>query len=208
MKIFYMKGKNMKKDKALLSELVAGYKGSCEDWKIRLTAKTIVEMGIPVRHWEELMQDLMIRVSLYRYTPIQGIKESTALGTRLRSRIKDFMRKETRLERNIAELGKLRLDEKYTIDLLQLCGEGPVDTLRLAVRAAVARLDERQQRICHLFMQGYKKGKVAKLMGINWRELDCEVLSIRRQFVDMGIEDILIWREEQRIAGGGSVKDV
>lgn len=182
--------------KITLQEMVKNYRGSCESWKVKMTALSITEMGVPNRLWEELMQDLMIRVCQYHHKEITNVSEGIALRTKIRSRIRDFMRSERRLKNNFQELDEENCDAFYTVEILQLCGEDSQDTLCRAVRAAVSRLPEHRQRICRLFMQGYSKRKTARILNTTWRDMEKEIAAIRDAFVSMGIMEIIYWRWE------------
>lgn len=182
--------------KITLQEMVKNYRGSCELWKVKMTALCISEMGVPNRLWEELMQDLMIRVCQYRHKEITNVSEGAILRTKIRGRILDFLRHEKRLKNNLQELDEDNCDAFYTVEILQLCGEDSQDTLCRAVRSAVSHLNEHRQRICRLFMQGYSKRKTARILNVTWRDMEKEIAAIRDAFVSMGIMEIIYWRRE------------
>lgn len=180
-----------------LEELVHNYEGCCELWKIKLTASSIVEMGISPREWEDIMQELMLWVAGFRYNPqIHTSSESTVLGTRIRSRIQNWRRACGRRVQSERRYRNLSLPVSYTVDLLRIFGEDPQTTLCRAVRAAVARLEWSLRRICWMIMNGMNPWQIAQLLKVRWSVIRGQVRQIRQQFTDMGLEAILKWREK------------
>ena len=166
--------------KITLEELVRNYEGCCKLWKIKLAASSIVELGVPPQDWEDLMQEMMLWVSQFRYNPqVQTVSESTILGTRLRSRITDWKRKHLRLQNNKISYAEMSHPLTYTIDMLRLAGENPLKTLRRAVQTMVARLDYNLRRFCWMIMNGLSLHEIALALHIRWHEVRKRVAQIR-----------------------------
>ncbi|MCD4824831.1 MAG: hypothetical protein K8S55_09490 [Phycisphaerae bacterium] len=155
-----------------LEELVSNYEGCCELWKIKIAASCIIEMGVPPCDWEDLMQEIMLWVTRFRYSPqIRAFSESTVLGTRIRSRIRNWKRAFGRRFRAKQRYGDLSHPESYTVDLLRLAGENPLKTLRRAVQTMVARLDDTLRRFCWMIMNGLTLREIALALHIRWHEV-------------------------------------
>ncbi len=183
--------------KITLEELVRNYKGCCELWKIKLAASSIVELGIPPQDWEDLMQEMMLWVASFRYNPqVHAASESTVLGTRIRSRIQNRKRAFGRRVQFDRRYHNLSHPLTYTVDMLYLIGESPRHTLCRAVLAAVAQLKNSLRRICWMLMNGMTLRAIARKLEVRFSEVFCRMQQIRRQFVDMGLEEIIEWRRK------------
>jgi DNA-directed RNA polymerase specialized sigma24 family protein len=181
-----------------LEELIDNYTSCCELWKLRLAASSIVELGVHPNDWEDVMQEIVLLMLSHKRGRVEGVSEATVLGTRLRSRILNWKRSQARYRNALQRYAELSQPISYTIELLQLCGEKPRQTLARAVRGAVEQLEPPLRKVCWMFMNGLSVSGVAARCGVQRRAIYRKMESIRCRLIAMGVEEILDWRETRR----------
>jgi len=138
---------------------------------VHLALDCMRQFGIPRHEWADVLQELAIRVTAFRFDPAKsnGASPSTAAGGIVKKYLLASRRAEERYRRR---LERVRLDETF---------EAPTG-LRLDVRSALGCLSPRERDVCLGLMRGETIGHIAEMLDCDRSTVRRIIAGVRRQF--------------------------
>ena len=150
-------------------------------WKVDLIRARAVHLGFRAAELPDLLQELVPVVAAFRFDPTRanGANEKTALRAIVDNQLKAVCRAHSRYR---AQLARLAAEPRPEADDLT-----PV--WRTAdVRAVVALLPAREQRVCQALAGGANCHGVARLLGCGWHCAQRLIAGIRAHFIVHGLD--------------------
>jgi DNA-binding Lrp family transcriptional regulator len=184
-----------------LKEITARYENSqMPQWVMSIAADKISSSNVPFDYWEDFFQDCMVwylksekQKHLYA-----NVCEVTRVGAGINNIFKTLV---NRLKKapGLKEKYALTKNEVITVDFIRFADELPLESLRRAVRRAVAALDKEKRTFCKMIMDMLEPRQICKRLGRSHWYYKRQIREIRREFYKKGILDIIKWRRDYLI---------
>ncbi|MCY2932482.1 MAG: hypothetical protein NTV86_23905 [Planctomycetota bacterium] len=166
------------------------YDGAVDKWKIRLAISRIRAFKLPRDDWEDALQEIVIAIYQFEFDPAKsnGAKESTALcgliNNVLLAMVRAHHRRQRRMEQYTATVS-IQVDRE-TGEVVDDHEDDPA--IRLDVAAILAGMTPIQREVCIRRARGDSLRKIARQMGLRWRQL-CGILkAVHRKFQHAGLD--------------------
>ncbi|MFM7845930.1 MAG: hypothetical protein ACKPEY_17105 [Planctomycetota bacterium] len=167
------------------------YDGMLEPWKLELITRRAQQRGLQGEDLLDIQQLLVLEVLKFQFDPAKsnGATETTALTALIDRQIAMRHRREQRYaerqQRLIAHYATTPAGQE------SLPSEEPSQEqhdLVLDVREAIEDLPAEAQRICQLLSSGHSVNQIAQQLGLTWRAVREQIVSLRRYFTYLGLE--------------------
>lgn len=159
------------------------YDGIVERWKSDLIVARARRMGFRPDEITDVQQQIIQEVAAFHFAPVKsnGATEATALVALIDNNLKMICRTMARYRVRLDRLREEPIPSPEFEDQEKL----------LDIRAAVAALPEREQRVCKALGEGYSKHEIAKLLHCGWHTVDRLIRRIRAHFEEIGLDGYL-----------------
>ena len=166
-----------------IRELYEHYEGLLEPRRIRLAIGRLRAFRVPMRCWDETMQELALVICNFRFDPDRAgdASEETILCRMLDNRIRELARSNGRRARNeqkLCEISHPTLDWVTPDD----------DAMDVELRELLTELTPEQQAVCRDLMAGRSIGQIAKARGRCWYTIERQVEAIRQFLIERGYD--------------------
>lgn len=165
-----------------IRELYKRYLKALKPWQIKMAMGRLKHFGVPLREWEDAMQELAIEIIQFRFDPerAKAASEETILCRLLDNRIRELARANGR--------------RQACMDRLSLMAH-PVEDLATPDRAAeegelrelVGQLTPVQQEICRRLLADEAPDRIGREMGHDWHFVKRQIAAIRVFLSERGI---------------------
>ncbi len=168
--------------KSRIRELYEQYIDVMEEWKVRLAIARMRQFGLPQDAWDDVMQELAILVSQFRFDPAKAgaASEETILCRAMDNRIRELARANVRYQAQQTRLCKMAHPTQETYMPEDAAADKELHEL-------IRQLPAFQQEICKGLLNGETLLHIAKRTGSTWTTIQYHVYHIRHAFLRWGI---------------------
>jgi hypothetical protein len=190
------------KKSVTLNELIATYDNSgIPQWVLAMIADRISSSKVHACHWEDFFQDCAVwylksEAQKHQYSDVADSTRVMAGVNIILKTLVNHIRKTPLLQQRFA----MTRSELITVDLIRIADEPPLQSLRRAVRRAVADLDEEKQVFCKMIMNMLEPHQICRRLGKSHWYYKRQILEIRQEFCRRGILDIIRWRRDHIVS--------
>lgn len=171
-------------------EIVKGYEGCAEQWKVKLALARIRAFGFRQDQWADILQKLMMQISGFRFSVDRsgGRTEAQVLygmiNNHLRSLIRCERRQRKHLERFCDHIG---LTAANADQHPRFVAEDDTE-MRLDVQEALAALPQKERDICQRLMGGDSVTQIAADLGVGWHVVQRVIARLRKHFANLELD--------------------
>lgn len=160
--------------------IIKNYKGFIEEWKIALILAKAQKMGFAKQEWEDIVQEVVLKVKNFQNTPNADASEATLLAAAITHWLIDMLRSQAGKQKSARKFQELRESITETDDLHQYETELPID-----VHSAINRLQPENRQICLLFMKGLCSYQIIRQFHWSNRKLRAAIQHIQCHFTKL-----------------------
>lgn len=159
------------------------YRGTMEDWQIKLAIARMIYYRVPRHAWEDTMQDMAIVIRAFRFDldKAHAASEETILCRLLDNHIRMRARGNARYRALLARIDRMahQIEDSRTPDDNAADGE---------VRQLVSEFSPLRQQICQGLIDGLSIPEIATATDRHYTTIYRHVTAIRKTFADRGFD--------------------